>query len=227
MKIPMDLTVSDYLYPQSYSFVRFLGGYFRFVGLMPYPIDQLANELMSPGHRPFPKRFLTRLCSNIGKADIHISEIPLGIEEELLLCDKSVYFASLKDVVAYRDNLALRYPWSKPFHISTDYLYGGVMGWTFKTVSDDRIVTTFKRLLDSGIYGRLVIAEKRNAYQKSRNATREIEAMIFAVKSVSMSSMKVSLNGSIQTVFIGWIYAIPLCVGVLISEFIFSKLKNF
>lgn len=147
-------------------------------------------------------------------------EIWPAIEDELLLCEKSVYVGTKQDTESYKDYFKKKYPTAKRFHISRDSIRVAITGWNFPIDQSHTFVRGFKNFLDFGIYNELLWFEKYNHVGKN-NVSVDINKT--ELNGVSQQIARGKTSEGMQNVFLVWMGGLAISVIVEIMYQIFER----
>lgn len=162
--------------------------------------------LFDKRHRQFPLNMIQYLGKDVKKLAIDENEATAGIEEELLLCQKSAYIGYDNDLRAYRDHLHRNYPGTKEFRVTKNPMNFGFTAWTFGINNRHRVVRNFVAVFEMGIYDKVNEYATKNKVKKDDNVVRNISEKVFStgVGDSGEIANKLELSGSILTVFVCW-----------------------
>lgn len=164
----------------------------------------LGIALLDARHRRFPANMVKYFGTDVKKLPaVDEIDIKAGIEEELLLCQRSAYIGYSDEVRAYRGHLHQSYPRAKEFRVTRNPLYLDFLGWTFGTNNEHKVVRHFVAVIEMGIYDKVVEYANKNKFKRDHNFIGNITENVFSSKVLNEESTT-TLSGSILTVFICW-----------------------
>lgn len=225
LSTPNNISSADYLSIERYSVYFFFAGISYSAWGSKSSDLPLLKRLLDPRQLPFPKKFIPFLKKTfnnevINKVVIPHKEIWPAIEDELLLCEKSVYVGTKQDTESYKDYFKKKYPTAKRFHISRDSIRVAITGWNFPIDQSHTFVRGFKNFLDFGIYNELLWFEKYNHVGKN-NVSVDINKT--ELNGVSQQIARGKTSEGMQNVFLVWMGGLAISVIVEIMYQIFER----
>jgi hypothetical protein len=158
--------------------------------------DKILASFLYPGHAREPE-MITRIRKK-EKRLLTASEINIANQLEITNCaEKSAYIASSQEIAIELDLLFKNYN-TKKFYVGKDLINENFQGWMFYKVRTTKIPFYYRVLIDSGIYGRLMIEK----VAREKLVTETIFQKTVKNKEELVLEGVSSLEGGLVTLFI-------------------------